>query len=84
MKPVSHRGADDARAHLPELIAAARAGESTIITKHGVPVAALVPVSVLAAHAPQTSLLALAGSGRGIWGKDSRTTLDRLRAEWDR
>jgi hypothetical protein len=32
----------------------------------------------------QKSLLALAGSGRGLWGRDSRKTLRKLRDEWDR
>ena len=83
MKVVPHRGADEARTHLPELIANARAGQSTIITKHGVPVAALVPMSVLDAHEPAVSLLTLAGSGRGLWGPDSRATMRALRDEWD-
>ena len=36
-------GAYDAKTHLPRLLEAVAAGESVIITKHGVPVAKLVP-----------------------------------------
>ncbi len=32
----------------------------------------------------QRSLVALAGSGRGLWGKDSSKTLRGLRDEWAR
>lgn len=34
----------DARAHLPELISRAQKGEPTILTRNGVPAAALVPI----------------------------------------
>ena len=36
-------GAEQARAHLPELLDAAHRGSSTVITKRGRPVAKLVP-----------------------------------------
>ena len=36
-------GAYDAKTHLPRLLEAVAAGDSVIITKHGVPVAKLVP-----------------------------------------
>jgi prevent-host-death family protein len=36
-------GAFEAKTHLPRLLEAVAAGESVIITKHGVPVAKLVP-----------------------------------------
>lgn len=79
------KGAEAARNQLPELLKAAEKGQSTIITKHGRPVAALVPIEIYDASAPrQHSLLALKGSGRGLWGKDSARTLRKLRAEWDR
>ena len=35
-------------------------------------------------HKRQLSLLPLQGSGRGMWGKDVRQTLQKLRDEWDR
>jgi prevent-host-death family protein len=36
-------GAYEAKTHLPRLLEAVAAGESVIITKHGVPVAKLIP-----------------------------------------
>ena len=86
MKPVSKnvsKGAEEARQQLPAILAAAIAGRTTIITRHGRAVAAVVP----AAHARQSrpvSLLSLVGTGRGMWGKDSRKSVDKLRDEWNR
>jgi prevent-host-death family protein len=78
------KGAQDARNQLPELLDAAEKGRATIITRHGRAVAALVPIESYRAAAPQQSLLPLAGSGRGLWGKNSTSTLRKMRDEWDR
>lgn len=82
MSRPSRKGVEDARSQLPALLAEAERGRSTIITRHGRSIAAIVPV----AHAAggQKSLLALAGSGKGLWGKSSTRTARRLREEWDR
>jgi prevent-host-death family protein len=79
-----HKGAEEARNQLPDLLAAAERGQPTIITRHGKPVAALVPIADYRPAAGQQSLLPLRGSGRGQWGKASSRTLARLRDEWDR
>ncbi len=79
-----HKGAEEARNQLPDLLIAAEKGRATIITKHGRPVAALVPIEAYGAAARQRPLLPLAGSGRGLWGKDSSRTLRKLRDEWSR
>lgn len=81
-KPI-RKGAEEARSQLPELLTAAQQGRHTIITRHGRPVAVLAPISPSAAQA-QRSLLPLAGSGRGLYGRDSQSTLRRLRDEWNR
>lgn len=78
------KGAEEARNQLPELLDAAEKGRATIITRHGRPVAALVPMRSYNAAAPQQSLLPLAGTGRGLWGRNSITTLRKMRDEWDR
>lgn len=78
------RGSEDARRELPGLLAAAESGQTTIITRRGKPVAALVPVAAWQAAGRQQSLLPLEGSGRRLWGRDSRRTLRRLRDEWNR
>lgn len=81
-KPVS-KGAEEARKQLPAILTAAAAGRTTVITRHGREIAAVVPVSAIK-HTKQVSLLALAGSGRKLWGKDSRKAIAELRDEWTR
>ena len=76
--------AEEARSQLPELLTAAQHGRRTIITRHGRPVAILAPILAHAEPEAQRSLLARAGSGRGLYGHDSRATLRRLRDEWNR
>jgi prevent-host-death family protein len=77
------RGAEEARQQLPAILSAAAAGRTTIITRHGRPVAAVVPAAA-ARPARPASLTALAGSGRGLWGRNSGKTVAGLRDEWNR
>lgn len=79
-KPIS-KGAEEARQQLPAILAAAAAGRTTVITRHGREIAAVVPASAIKQARP-VSLLALAGSGRKLWGKDSSKTIADLRDEW--
>lgn len=78
------KGAEEARSQLPDLLAAAEKGRSTIITRHGRPVAVLVPIDAYGSSVRQQPLLPLAGTGQGLWGKDSTRTVRKLREEWDR
>ncbi len=78
------KGAEEARNQLPALLEAAAKGQSTIITRHGRPVAALMPIDAYGAAVRQQPLIPLEGSGRGLWGKNSTRTLRRLRDEWNR
>ncbi len=82
-KPI-RKGAEEARSQLPDLLTAAQHGRQTIITRHGRPIAILAPISAQTEASAQRSLLPLAGSGHGLYGRDSRTTLRRLRNEWNR
>jgi prevent-host-death family protein len=84
MAKISKKGAEEARNQLPSLLEAAERGETTVITKHGKPVAALVPIEQLNATTKQMSLLPLKGSGRGLWGPDSTKTIREMRDEWER
>jgi prevent-host-death family protein len=84
MTKVARKGAEEARNQLPDLLEAAEKGRSTIITKHGRPVAAIVPLEAYEATGKQQSLLTVAGSGQGLWGDDSIRTLGELRDEWNR
>jgi prevent-host-death family protein len=78
------KGAEEARNQLSALLEAAERGESTIITRHGRPVAALVPIATCGAAVRQEPLTPVVGSGRGLWGKDSTRTIQKLRDEWSR
>ena len=84
MSRPSRRGVEDARSQLPALLAEAERGRSTIITRHGRSIAAIVPVERARSAPRQKSLLALAGSGKGLWGRNSTKTLRKLRDEWER
>ena len=84
MNKSSQKGAEEARNQLPDLLEAAERGRATVITRHGRPVAALVPVSEYRRNSAQQSLAALKGSGRGMWGRDSTRTLRDARDEWNR
>ena len=77
------RGAEEARQQLPAILAAAAAGQTTMITRHGREIAAVVPAAAIKSFKP-VSLLALAGSGRTLWGSDSGKTIAELRDEWKR
>ena len=84
MDDAIRKGSEEARAKLPELLDAAENGKTTIITRHGRPVAALVPIGAVRATHGQKSLLPLEGTGRGLWGKNSRRTIRALKDEWER
>ena len=77
-------GAEEARKQLPALVAAAAEGRTTIITKHGRAVAAVVPADSVLPAKKQLSIASIAGTGKGLWGKHSSGTIARLRDEWSR
>jgi len=82
---IVRKGAEDARNQLPDLLDAAENGRTTIITRHGKPVAAIVPMDVLEASSHrQLPLTPLKGTGRGLWGKNSTRTIRALKDEWER
>jgi prevent-host-death family protein len=83
-RPTFRKGAEEARNRLPELLNAAEKGRSTIITRHGRPIAALVPIAEFGAAGRQLPLLPEEGSGNGLWGKSTVHTIRRLRDEWGR
>lgn len=58
-------GAYEAKTHLPRLLEEVAAGKSLIITKHGAPVARLVPAHAEAAH-PEETIAALRAARRGV------------------
>jgi prevent-host-death family protein len=76
-------GAEEARANLPELLDRAHEGRPTVITKRGRPYAALVPIDGSVLQRKRASLLALKGSGKGLWGKSAKATIAAMRDEWE-
>lgn len=66
---------------LRALLIDAEMGRSTIITRDGRSIAAIVPIARMSDGFRQKSLIGLTGSGKGLWGKDSRRTLRRLRED---
>lgn len=74
-------GSEAARQRLPELLERARQGHQTVIQRHGVPVAALVPLEQCR-QSHGVSLLALRGSGQGCWQQDAGELMEALRQEW--
>jgi len=79
---IVHKGSEEARNELPTLLEEAQGGRATIITRRGRAVAALVPLSQYHLSLRQQSLLTLEGAGRGLWGKNSASTIKKLRDEW--
>jgi antitoxin (DNA-binding transcriptional repressor) of toxin-antitoxin stability system len=77
------KGVEEARKGLPAILDAATQGRTTIITRRGRAVAAVVPAS-RALKVRAASLLALAGTGKGMWGRDTSRAVARLRDEWTR
>ena len=83
MAKLHRKGAEEARNQLPALLAEAEKGRTTIITRHGRSIAALVPVKGVTDFR-QKALTALAGSGKGMWGGNSASAVRRMRDEWSR
>ena len=74
-------GAEEARQKLPQLIdRAERDGTVTIVSKRGVPSAAIVPISHVSVTA-MPRFTALRGSAGGCYG-DVSEYIDELRREW--
>lgn len=77
------QGIEVTRRRLPELVEAAYRGRTTIITRHGRPCAALVPIALAQTRpGPSAALLRLKGCAPGLWGKEPGRTVAKLRNEW--
>lgn len=75
-------GAEEARAKLSKLLDLAHRGKATVVTRRGEPYAVVAPVEHVPQERARGGLLALRGSGEGLWGTDSARTVRRLRDEW--
>jgi prevent-host-death family protein len=83
MSDTPQYGLEQARAQLPLIASEAVAGT---ITRHGKPVAVVVPVDhwrdQQARSLRQGGVLALRGSGRGLWPEGAAAAVAQLRDEW--
>ncbi len=75
-------GSEAARQRLSELLERARRGEPTVIQKHGVAVAALVPIEQMPPRR-RARVGSLRGTGTGCWGDDAAGFVEQLRREWN-
>ena len=75
-------GIKQARIQLPAITDRAHAGVPSIITKHGKPYAAVVPIQYLQQNKRSSGILALRGTGKGLWGQSPSKTIAALRGEW--
>lgn len=86
MSDTPQYGLEQARAQLPLIASEAVAGFSTVITRHGKPVAVVVPVEqwreAQARCLKQGGVLALRGSGQGLWPQGAAPAVAHLRDEW--
>ena len=86
MSDTPQYGLEQARAQLPLIASEAVAGTSSVITRHGKPVAVVVPVEQWrqeqARALKQGGILVLRGSGRGLWPEGAAPLVAQLRDEW--
>ncbi len=71
-----------AQAHFSDLLEQAQHGVTTIITQHGKPMAALVPITA-SDDSPRLLLASMKASGPGLWNAPVHVAIDRIRTEWD-
>jgi len=75
-------GSEEARRKLPELLDRAHAGEHLIITKRGTAYAEIGPVPTRQDTVRGDGILALRGTGTGMWGDRASDWVADLRDEW--
>ena len=83
MSCIPKEDSEEARKHLPTLLERANRGKPTLITKRGIPYAAIMPVDALVRQQAGISIQDLRGSGRGLWVKKVRAWIERIRNEWE-
>ncbi len=82
MAGVRKEGSEEARKKLPSLLERAHRGQVTVITKRGVPYAAIVPVTEAVKKTAGIRIQDLRGSGKRLWGGDAAAWVNEIRGEW--
>jgi len=75
-------GSEAARRRLPALLEQAHQGRASVIMKRGKPYAVLASLEQCCITATGAGLLALRGSGQGLWGKTPSVAVAAMRDEW--
>ena len=75
MRATRKHGVEAVRKNLPALLDQANRGHTVMVTKHGKPYAAIVPVEQAARH-QGPALSALRGTGKGLWGRNAGARID--------
>ena len=75
-------GIEQGRNTLPQLALRAFGGEPSVLTKHGKPYVAIVPLDMVKRPpAGNSSFLALRGTGKGLWGDEPARIIAQMRDE---
>jgi antitoxin (DNA-binding transcriptional repressor) of toxin-antitoxin stability system len=75
-------GLEQGRSQLPQLALRAHGGQTTLLTKHGKPYAAIVSPELVQQAKRSRRFLALRGTGKGLWGARPAQAVAKLRSEW--
>ena len=80
--PITTVGIEQGRNTLPQLALRAFGGEPCVLTKHGKPYAAIVPLEMVQrAQLRKSSFSALRGTGKGLWGDTPAQMIADMRDE---
>lgn len=75
-------GIEQGRNTLPQLALRASGGEPSVLTKHGKPYAAIVPLEMVRrSKSGSAGFLALRGTGKGLWGAEPAQLIAEMRDE---
>ena len=74
---------EQASRNLPALLERAHHGKITVITKCGMPYAAIIPVGETMKRTAGIRIQDLRGSGKGLWGGDVPAWASRIQSEWE-
>ncbi len=73
---------EEAQRKLPSLLDRAHRGQVTVITKRGVPYAAIAPVTDVVKRISGIRIQELRGSGKDLWREDTVAQVNEMRGEW--
>lgn len=85
MKPKTY-SITEARTRFARIASDAQAGDASVITRYGIPIAVVVCVEKWQAQQPSfppnAGMLSLRGTGKGLWSDHPVNAVSKLRDEW--